>query len=183
MSLALHAWSYHNSLSLNPDKSDSVIFGTRQRSQSFSDVTMVNVAGSVVPMADHVKLLGVTLDNHLSMDKYVNEVSRAHVFTIYAHCDKFDLPSPPVTPILLPDPSRAHGSTTLSPCCMAYHRRTSIVFKASKMRWLDASWTLKFIGVQMRFYNKYTSCLSISVLTSNLRSLRSLLAQLPPVRT
>jgi hypothetical protein len=42
----------------------------------FLDVTMVDVAGSVVPMADHVKLLGVTLDNHLSMDKHVNELSR-----------------------------------------------------------------------------------------------------------
>jgi len=28
-------------------------------------------------MADHVKLLGITLDNHLSMDKYVKGVSRA----------------------------------------------------------------------------------------------------------
>ena len=43
-----------NSLHLNPDKSDSVLFGTRQRSNSFSDVTTVNAAGSVVPMADHV---------------------------------------------------------------------------------------------------------------------------------
>ena len=41
---------------------------------TFSDIITVNVAGSVVPMADHVKLLGVTLDNHLSMDKHVNEV-------------------------------------------------------------------------------------------------------------
>jgi len=46
---------------------------------------MVKVAGSVVPMADHVKLLGVTLDNHLSMDnKHVNEVSRACFYHLRA---------------------------------------------------------------------------------------------------
>ena len=81
---ALHAWCCHKSLSLNPDKSDSVLFGTRQRSHSFSDITTVNVAGSVVPMADHVKLLGVTLDNHLSMDKHVNEMRRACFYHLHA---------------------------------------------------------------------------------------------------
>jgi hypothetical protein len=75
----------HNSLSLNPDKSNSVLFGNQQRSHSFSDVTTVNAAGSVVPMADHVKLLGVTLDYHLSMDKHVNEVSRAYFYHKYKY--------------------------------------------------------------------------------------------------
>ena len=81
---SLHAWCCHNSLSLNPDKSDSVLFGTRQRSHSFSDVTAINVAGSVVPLADHVKLLGVTLDNRLSMDRHVNDVSRSCFYHLRA---------------------------------------------------------------------------------------------------
>jgi len=55
-----------------------------QRSNSFSDVTTVNVAGSVVPMADHVRLPGVTLDNRLSMDKPVNEVSRTCIYHLRA---------------------------------------------------------------------------------------------------
>ena len=55
---------------------NSVLFGTRQRSHSFSDITTINIAGLVVPMADHVQLLGVTLDIGLSMDKHMNEVSR-----------------------------------------------------------------------------------------------------------
>ena len=83
---ALHASCSHNSPSRNPDKSDSVLYGTRQRSHSFSDVTTVtvNVAGLVVPIANHVKLLGVTLDNHQSMDKHVNEVSRACFYHLRA---------------------------------------------------------------------------------------------------
>ena len=82
--IALHAWCCHNSLSLNPDKSESAFFGTRQRSHAFSDVTSVNVAGSVVPLADHVKILGVTLDKRLLMDKHVTEVSRTCFYHLRA---------------------------------------------------------------------------------------------------
>jgi hypothetical protein len=107
----------------------------------------------------------------------------ACVFTIYARCDTFDQPSPPVTPTRLHVPSWAHDSNTLTPSRVAYHRRTSIVFIASKIRWLGASWTLKFTRVWMRCYNNYTGCLSISELTSNMWSWHSLLAHPPPVRT
>ena len=81
---ALHPRCCHNSPSLNPDKSDSVLFGTRQRFHSFSDVTTVNVASSVVPMADHVKLNGDTLSNSLSMDKQVNGVSHTCFYHLRA---------------------------------------------------------------------------------------------------
>jgi hypothetical protein len=40
--------------------------------------------GSVVPLADHIKLLGVSLDNRLSMDKHVNTVSRACFYHLRA---------------------------------------------------------------------------------------------------
>jgi len=53
---AVHAWRCRNSQSLNPDKSESVLSGTRQRSHAF------------------------TLENHLSMDKHVNDVSRASFY-------------------------------------------------------------------------------------------------------
>jgi len=42
-------------LFFNHNKSDYVLFGTPQRSYSFT----VKVAGSVVPLADHVKLTNV----------------------------------------------------------------------------------------------------------------------------
>ena len=80
----LYAWCCHNYPSLNPDKSDSVLFGTWQHSHFFSDVTTVNVAGSVVPLADHVKLLSVTFDSHLTKDKHVNEVSRTCFYHLCA---------------------------------------------------------------------------------------------------
>jgi len=70
--IALHAWCCRNS-----DKSECVLFGTRQRSYAFPDVTSVNVAGPVVPLTDDIKLLGVSLDNRLLVDEHVNEASRA----------------------------------------------------------------------------------------------------------
>jgi Reverse transcriptase (RNA-dependent DNA polymerase) len=81
---ALHAWFCQNSLSLNPDKSDTIILGTRQRAHSYSDLTSVNIAGTVVPLADHIKVLGVTLDSHLTMDKHVSAVSRACFYHLRA---------------------------------------------------------------------------------------------------
>ena len=57
------------SLYLNPDKSGPVLFSTLQFSLCFLDVTLVNVAGPIVPMVDGVKLFSVTLKNRLSMDK------------------------------------------------------------------------------------------------------------------
>jgi len=57
----------HNSLSLNPDKSDYVRFETRQRSHSFSDVTMVNVADSLVHLLLARNLIHQLLDTcHLA---------------------------------------------------------------------------------------------------------------------
>ena len=38
----------------------------------------------MVQLADHVKLLGVTLDDHLSMDKHVTEVSGACFYHLRA---------------------------------------------------------------------------------------------------
>src|SRR5260221_220564 len=81
---SLHYWFCLNGLALNPDKSESIILGTPQRSHSYRDVTSVDVAGVLVPLAEHVKLLGVTLDNHLTMDKHVSELSKACFYHIRA---------------------------------------------------------------------------------------------------
>jgi hypothetical protein len=51
------------------------MFGTRQRSHSYVDVQSVSAAESVIPLADDIKILGVTLDKNLSMDKHVCNAS------------------------------------------------------------------------------------------------------------
>jgi len=66
---------------------------------------------------------------------------------------------------------------------MEHHLRTLIVFNASKMRWLDASWTRKLIVARKRCYINYTGCPFDIVSTLNLRNSRSSLVHLPLVRT
>jgi len=84
-----------------------------------------NVAGSVVPMADHVRLLGVKLDNRLSMDKHVNEVT--HVFTTYVHCDIFDQPSITVSYANMIACSDSHRfSAWLRQCCVVWNLSKNI---------------------------------------------------------
>jgi len=64
-------------------QSESVLFGSRaSRTLPLS----MSRSRSLYRLANHVKLLGVTLDNHLSMDKHLNEVSRACFIYIYITC-------------------------------------------------------------------------------------------------
>ena len=53
------------------------------RSHSYSDVKSVTVADSVIPLAANVKILGATLDEHLSMDKHVDRSTTT--------CDHYDI--------------------------------------------------------------------------------------------
>jgi hypothetical protein len=79
---SLNAWFCHNGLSLNPDKSEVVLFGTRQRLRNLQQASSVNIAGTSIRAADSTKILGVTLDQHLTMNKHVNEVCRAAYYHI-----------------------------------------------------------------------------------------------------
>src|SRR5664279_3387852 len=49
-----------------------------------TSVNSVDVAGATVTLADHVKILGVTLDNRLSMDDHVKTVCKAAFYHIRA---------------------------------------------------------------------------------------------------
>jgi hypothetical protein len=71
------AGSLSTALPQNPDKSDVILLGTRQCNSSLSDISLVNVAGSSVPLSDTVKLIGVTLDKTLTFQKHVNQVPQS----------------------------------------------------------------------------------------------------------
>jgi len=71
-------------MTLNPDKSDAIIIGTHQRSFSYSNITTIDVAGSTIPLADHIKVLGVTLDKQLTFDDHVSAVCKSAYYHIRA---------------------------------------------------------------------------------------------------
>ena len=78
----LHTWFCHNGLALNPDNSDTIIFGTAQHTHSLPNLSTVNVAGAIVPIFNHIKLLGVTLDSRLTFDTHISALSKS-CFSIF----------------------------------------------------------------------------------------------------
>jgi len=80
---SLHVWFCANGIALNPDKSEAILLSTRQRAHSYSSLATVNVAGSQIPLADHTKIPGITLDKNLSTNNYVNAVCKSvHIHSL-----------------------------------------------------------------------------------------------------
>ena len=73
---AVLTWFLQNALLLNPDKTEAIIFGMRQRLASIQMSAGVSVAGTVVHFAETVKLLDVTLDPVLTFNQPVKDVVR-----------------------------------------------------------------------------------------------------------
>ena len=71
-----------NKVALNPDKSDAILLGTRQRSRCYASLHSVDVAGCSVSLFDHIKILGVTLDSHLSLDKHISSICKSAFYHI-----------------------------------------------------------------------------------------------------
>ena len=67
-------------MALNPDKSHAILLGTAQRALSFSGLQSIDVAGSATSLVRHIKLLGVTLDSHLTMSEHTKLVSQSSFF-------------------------------------------------------------------------------------------------------
>ena len=65
-------------------KSDAIIFGTAQHTRSLPNLPTVSVAGVIVSISDHIKLLGVTLDSRLTFDTYISPLSKSCSFHIRA---------------------------------------------------------------------------------------------------
>ena len=74
----MHSWFAQNGMALDQDKSDAILFGSRHSTKSL--ISHVDVAGTLVPISDKVKLLGVILDRHMTLNKHVNEIYRSAYF-------------------------------------------------------------------------------------------------------
>lgn len=64
-------------MALNPDKSEAILLGTTRRASAYSHLISVDVAGCPIPLASQVKILGVTLDKHLTFDRHIDAVCKS----------------------------------------------------------------------------------------------------------
>ena len=55
---------------------------TRQRSRRYASLRSVDVTGCSVSLSDHIKILGVTLDSHLSLDKHISFICKSAYYHI-----------------------------------------------------------------------------------------------------
>ena len=132
---ALHIWFSLNGLALNPSKCEVILMGTRQRSASLPSLSNISVAGSTVPFSPQVKLLGITLDISLSLNKHVASVSKS----CFSACARYDTPSLTTRKKPLPARSSSHDLTTLTPYWLARHPKTSTGCNTSRTHWRGLS--------------------------------------------
>jgi len=66
-----------NGLQLNPDKSEALFMGTATQLRAVSSLTFVSVADVDLPVADSMRVLGVTLDRRLTFDNHASAVARS----------------------------------------------------------------------------------------------------------
>jgi len=71
-------------IQLNPDKSEALAVGTSSQLNATLTPASVSVAGTDLPTADYLKVLGVVLVHHLSFDRHVTSVARACNFHAHA---------------------------------------------------------------------------------------------------
>jgi len=80
----LRTWFTTNGLSLNVDKSEAIIFSSRQNSTSISQHTDITLAGSKIVVSPKIKSLGVTLDSSLTFANHISSVCQKSNFHIRA---------------------------------------------------------------------------------------------------
>ena len=73
----LRTWLCHNGLCLNPDKSESILFGTRQRLRTFPVIPSINIAGNDIKLSVQITSLGVIMDSTLTFDAHVTALCKA----------------------------------------------------------------------------------------------------------
>ena len=82
--VAVRQWFILNGLQLNPDKTESMFLGTSYNLSSASDCKTLHLSGSDVNLSDHIKSLGVLIDNRLSFEKQISSLCKASYCNIKA---------------------------------------------------------------------------------------------------
>jgi len=70
-------WYMQNGLQMNPDKFEALFMGTATQLSAVSSLMSVSVADVDLPVADSMRVLGVTLDRRLTFDNHASAVARS----------------------------------------------------------------------------------------------------------
>ena len=79
-------WFLENGLLLNPAKTEAVLFGTDIQREKVSTASGIDVAGTVVPFCDSVKLLGF---GKIFQSQLAFSVELIAIISINQNCDHF----------------------------------------------------------------------------------------------
>ena len=74
---AVHRWFTLNGLSLNPEKSETIVVGTSARHRHEGEISTVQLGGTDICVSESVRTLGVTIDSTMSFDQHVDNICRA----------------------------------------------------------------------------------------------------------
>jgi len=77
---ALRSWLCVNGLCLNPDKSESILFGSHQRLRSFPAVPSIKIADTEIKLSKQITSLGVIMDSTLTFNQHITALSKACYF-------------------------------------------------------------------------------------------------------
>jgi len=74
-------WYMQNGLQLNPDKSEALFMGTATQLRAVSSLKSVSVADVDLPVAESMRVLGITLDCRLTFDNRASAVAQSCNYT------------------------------------------------------------------------------------------------------
>ncbi|XP_065668193.1 uncharacterized protein LOC136088413 [Hydra vulgaris] len=81
---AVTKWFLKIGLLLNPNKTGAVLFGSRKQIGKHKNDSKIVFSGTTLTTINSVKILGVTLDSSLSMDKHINNTIKSCNYHIQA---------------------------------------------------------------------------------------------------
>ena len=175
---SLRSWFFHNGLALNSDKTEVTCLGTAHRRQSLSSLTSVQVADASVSLSDHIKLLGITLDNRFSFDKHVSNVCSISYFHIFV-TSALSLTSRVAS--LLHVLSSVPGLTTLIHAYMESPPTTSTDYSEFKIAPVSSNQPTRLLR-HARYLPPFTGCQSVSESLSSSPVLSTVVCTAPSLR-
>ena len=74
---SLRSWLCFNGLCLNPDNSESILFGTHQHLRTFPAIPLIKISSTEIKLSDNITSLGIIMDSKLTFNAHVTALCKA----------------------------------------------------------------------------------------------------------